>query len=100
MPHSLRHAVCNEVFESWPFADACRAIRQAGYTGIEIATFTLAEDPPHFRPRQRREYRDIMASEGLQFVGPALVDGRSPGPARNYARCGPALPELAATSET
>ena len=66
---TFRHAICNEAFENWPFADACRAIRQAGYSGIEIAPFTLAEDPATIPAGQRREYRDIMASEGLQFVG-------------------------------
>ena len=69
MPHRLRHAICNEVFENRTFVEACRAIRQAGYSGIEIAPFTLAEDPAAFPPARRRECRDIVASEGLQFVG-------------------------------
>jgi D-psicose/D-tagatose/L-ribulose 3-epimerase len=69
MPHHLRHAICNEVFENRALADACRVIRQAGYSGIEIAPFTLAEDPSTFPPAQRRECRDIISSEGLQFVG-------------------------------
>ena len=69
MPHRLRHAICNEVFENWDFADACRAIRKAGYSGIEIAPFTLAEDPSTLTPERRRECRDIITSEGLQFVG-------------------------------
>ena len=69
MPHRLRHAICNEVFENFAFADACRAILKAGYTGIEIAPFTLAEDPATLSPARRRECRDIIASEGLQFVG-------------------------------
>jgi len=69
MPYRLRHAICNEVFEKWAFADACRAIRRAGYTGIEIAPFTLAEDPAEFSAAQRRECRDVMDSEGLAFVG-------------------------------
>jgi len=33
----FRHSICNEAFDKWPFADACKAIRLAGYTGIEIA---------------------------------------------------------------
>jgi D-psicose/D-tagatose/L-ribulose 3-epimerase len=65
----FRFSMCNEAFEKWPFADACRAIRKAGYTGIEIAPFTLAEDPASVSAAARREYRDIMASEGLAFVG-------------------------------
>ena len=69
MPHHLRHAICNELFENQPFAEACRDIRQAGYTGIEIAPFTLAEDPATIPSARRRECRDIIASEGLQFVG-------------------------------
>jgi D-psicose/D-tagatose/L-ribulose 3-epimerase len=69
MPHRLRHAICNEVFENWTFADTCHAIRQAGYRGIEIAPFTLAEDPAALSPARRCECRDIIASEGLQFVG-------------------------------
>lgn len=66
---SFRHAVCNEAFEKWPFADACKTIRQTGYTGIEIAPFTLAESPRDISPAQRAEYREIMRNEGLTFAG-------------------------------
>ncbi|MCU1236330.1 MAG: Xylose isomerase domain protein barrel [Candidatus Solibacter sp.] len=65
----FRHSICNEAFEKWPFGDACRAIRKAGYTGIEIAPFTLAERPRDVTAAQRAEYRDVIGSEGLSFVG-------------------------------
>jgi sugar phosphate isomerase/epimerase len=65
----FRHSICNEAFEKWPFAQACQAIRQAGYTGIEIAPFTLAETPGGISAAARAEYREIIASEGLKFVG-------------------------------
>ncbi len=61
--------MCNEAFEGHTFAETCRAIRAAGYHGIEIAPFTLAERPTDIAPALRREYRDIMASEGLAFAG-------------------------------
>ena len=61
----FRHSICNEAFEKWPFADACKAIRKAGYTGIEIAPFTLAETPGEVTAAQRKEYREIIGSEGL-----------------------------------
>jgi len=69
MAFAFRHSICNEAFEKWPFAEACRAIRKAGYSGIEIAPFTLAETPAEVTPAERREYRDIMGSEGLAFAG-------------------------------
>jgi D-psicose/D-tagatose/L-ribulose 3-epimerase len=65
----FRHAICNEVFKDWNFDDACKAIRAAGYTGIEIAPFTLAEDPATVTQDRRRECKEIMAGEGLTFVG-------------------------------
>ena len=65
----FRHAICNEVFKDWNFDDACKAIRAAGYTGIEIAPFTLAEDPATVSQERRREYKEMMAGEGLAFVG-------------------------------
>jgi D-psicose/D-tagatose/L-ribulose 3-epimerase len=65
----FRHSICNEAFEGWPFDKACRTIRQIGYTGIEIAPFTLAEKPTDISAPQRKEYSGIIESEGLQYVG-------------------------------
>lgn len=69
MSYRFHHAICNEAFEKFGFADACRAIRKAGYEGIEIAPFTLAEDPCTIPISRRREYQSILESEGLRFVG-------------------------------
>ena len=66
---TFRHAICNEVYQGWAFHDACKSIRTIGYTGIEIAHFTLAEKPTDISRDQRRQYRGIISSEGLQFVG-------------------------------
>jgi sugar phosphate isomerase/epimerase len=65
----FRHSICNEAFEKWSFAEACKTIRKIGYTGIEIAPFTLAERPTDVTAAQRAEHRDIMRSEGLTFAG-------------------------------
>jgi D-psicose/D-tagatose/L-ribulose 3-epimerase len=61
--------MCNEAFEQTPFAEVCKTLRGIGYEGIEIAPFTLAPTPAEVTPTQRREYADIMKSEGLTFVG-------------------------------
>jgi sugar phosphate isomerase/epimerase len=65
----MRHAICNEAFQGWNFVDAAKFVRATGYTGLEIAPFTLAERPTDISPARRGEYKDILASEGLAFVG-------------------------------
>jgi D-psicose/D-tagatose/L-ribulose 3-epimerase len=66
---ALRHAICNEIFQGFSFAQAAKAIRKAGYAAIEIAPFTLADDPASLAPAARREFRDVLDSEGLEFAG-------------------------------
>lgn len=66
---TFRHAICNEVFKDWTFHNACESIGKTGYAGIEIAPFTLADDPAAITPAQRTEYRRIMKNTGLEFVG-------------------------------
>ena len=67
--HSFHHSICNEVFQGTPFRQACKTIRSIGYEGIEIAPFTLSEDPASISLDQRKQYRAIMNSEGLRFAG-------------------------------
>lgn len=71
----LRHSICNEAFHppgkdaGFTFARACRTMRQTGYTGIEIAPFTLSDSPTELTAAQRAEFRSILTGEGLEFVG-------------------------------
>jgi sugar phosphate isomerase/epimerase len=67
--YAFKLAVCNELFEGADFAASCRALKQAGWSGIEIAPFTLAKDATTVPAERRREVRDIILSEGLEFVG-------------------------------
>ncbi len=62
-------SVCNELYGDADFADCCRSIRRAGWDGIEIAPFTLMQDATRLPASRRREVRNIIASEGLDFVG-------------------------------
>jgi D-psicose/D-tagatose/L-ribulose 3-epimerase len=66
---AFRHAICNEAFEKWDFAEACRTMKRLGYEGIEIAPFTLAGDPTEVSAERRRELRETIIGEGLSFVG-------------------------------
>ena len=62
-------SVCNELYERTDFAESCRSIKGAGWDGIEIAPFTLMRDATRLPAGRRREFRDIILSEGLEFVG-------------------------------
>lgn len=68
-PLRFRYSICNEVFEKWDFAKSVRAMREAGFHGVEIAPFTLADHVDEVTPARRREMRDILKSEGVQFAG-------------------------------
>ncbi len=69
MGSSFRHSICNEVYQGWDFADVCRHVKETGYQGIEIAPFTLSEDPCNISPADRRNYASVINGEGLAFVG-------------------------------
>ncbi|MCC7175991.1 MAG: sugar phosphate isomerase/epimerase [Bryobacterales bacterium] len=65
----FRFSVCSEIFQGWPFADAVRAAVGAGFRGMELACFTLGEDATEVEAARRREYRTVLESEGLEYVG-------------------------------
>ena len=41
----MKLALCNEVLAGRPLAEQCRLAAALGYQGLEIAPFTLADDP-------------------------------------------------------
>jgi sugar phosphate isomerase/epimerase len=65
----MRFAICNETFLDWPHDRAFAFARQCGYTGIEIAPFTLASDAHAVTPQQRDEIRRLAEKHGLAVVG-------------------------------
>lgn len=69
MSFKMRHAICNEIYQGWDFAESCRSMRKFGYEGIEIAPFTLSDDPASISAEARREHAKIIREEGLTFAG-------------------------------
>ncbi|MEM7697259.1 MAG: sugar phosphate isomerase/epimerase family protein [Verrucomicrobiota bacterium] len=65
----MRYAICNETFGDWPFPKAFACARECGYTGIEVAPFTLAPDASSVTPQQRDEVKNQIADAGLECVG-------------------------------
>jgi sugar phosphate isomerase/epimerase len=64
-----RYAICNELFGDMAFTDSCALLQRYGYHGIEIAPFTLFDDPGKFTSAQVAEIRRVLQDHGLEFAG-------------------------------
>jgi sugar phosphate isomerase/epimerase len=68
-PGTMKFAICNETFQDWPFDRAFWFARECGYTGIEIAPFTLANDARAITPAQRDEVRRLADATDMEVIG-------------------------------
>ncbi len=65
----MKLAICNETFVDWHHARAFSFARELGYTGIEIAPFTLGSSAYEISPETRREIKDLAQQNSLEVVG-------------------------------
>jgi len=65
----MKAAVCNELIAGRPLVEACRLIARHGFKGIEIAPYTLADDPTRIPPIRIAELRRTIEDAGLACVG-------------------------------
>ena len=65
----MKLALCNEVLAPLPFETQCRMARALGYAGLEVAPYTVCEDPQTMTLAQARELRQVAADHGLKISG-------------------------------
>jgi len=65
----LKFSICNETYVDWPFARVCDDVAASGFDGIEIAPFTLAEDPSSLDEAAAAEVGVVAQRAGLTVVG-------------------------------
>lgn len=65
----MKYAICNETFEGWEHARICDCIAGLGYTGLEIAPFTLAPRITDVPASTRAELRRQAKAAGVQIIG-------------------------------
>lgn len=65
----MKYAICNELFENWPWEEVCRTVAAIGYTGLEVAPFTLAPLVTAISAAERQQYRRQAAEAGLAIIG-------------------------------
>ncbi len=73
LPHDkevqLKLSLCNEVIRDLPFPAQCAFAASVGYDGLELAPFTLSDDPETLGEAEARRVRAAMEAEGLGCSG-------------------------------
>ncbi len=65
----MRISLCNEVLAGMPLAQQCEFAAGLGYDGLEIAPFTLSEEPQKISCGQAASIRATVESFGLVVTG-------------------------------
>jgi sugar phosphate isomerase/epimerase len=66
---ALRFSLCNEVLQPMPFGDQCALAARLGYDGLEVAPFTLADNPLDITDGQAGVFRRLAEDSGLAIDG-------------------------------
>lgn len=65
----MKFAICQELYEDLNWTEQCRRIAAAGYTGIEVAPFTIAVNAADIPASTISEMRKTAEGHGLQIIG-------------------------------
>ena len=65
----MKIALCNEVIREMEFPAQCNYAAALGYDGLELAPFTLDENPHLLPSSTRAELRRMAADAGIQITG-------------------------------
>ena len=65
----MKFAICNETYQGWDFAKTCTHVAETGYNGIEIAPFTLKDDPRELTEEEATRFGETAQVAGLEVVG-------------------------------
>src|SRR5947207_14224393 len=65
----MRIALCNEVIASMPFPQQCAYAAKLGYDGLEVAPYTLSEEPHRMGAAQLAAARGAAEDAGISVTG-------------------------------
>lgn len=67
--YTMRFALCNELFQDWPWEKALALTTECGYSGWEIAPFTLGGDIRELSAAKREAMAGQIQGAGVEVVG-------------------------------
>ena len=65
----MKFAICQELFEDTPWEEQCRIIADVGFTGIEVAPFSIADDLSSVPTATLEEMESVATDHGLEIIG-------------------------------
>jgi len=65
----MKLSLCNEVIRNLDFPAQCAFAAEVGYDGLEVAPFTLDDNPHLMSARRRAEVRQAAADAGISITG-------------------------------
>ncbi|HMP82684.1 MAG TPA: sugar phosphate isomerase/epimerase family protein [Verrucomicrobiota bacterium] len=65
----MRFAICNEIYRDWKLEDVFAHAARLGYSGVEIAPFTLANAVTDLSAGERQRIRELAERHGIAIVG-------------------------------
>ena len=66
---TMRLSLCNEVLVPMPYAQQCEYAASLGYDGLEVAPYTLAEEPHRMSPALVAASRRATEDAGIEVTG-------------------------------
>lgn len=65
----MRYAICNETFTDWTWDATLECAARLGYTGLEVAPFTIGEHAGQIEPQKRRDLANAARRAGVPVIG-------------------------------
>ena len=65
----MKFAICQELFEDTSWEEQCRIIAEVGYTGIEVAPFSIADNLADVSDQTLQQMKQTAADAGLEIIG-------------------------------
>ncbi|MBN1445666.1 MAG: sugar phosphate isomerase/epimerase, partial [Candidatus Omnitrophica bacterium] len=65
----MRFGICSEIFKEWNIEKVFPFVREAGYEGLEVAPFTIADSVEQISREERSRIKKLAGDSGVRIIG-------------------------------